>query len=323
MAEALPANLKHLLNGLAEAVEVVVDEAVLLKVLLSQETHQRKIPVDLAEVENHAVVELDDGRRRAIVRNAFHVILHAVNAGHVNDNVNHVARELVRLHVNGRAVCRNVDLADDVEEKRLLNARVRNEDVEEVFERRQLRNELLDDLAEGLENRVVVDAREVKAEVDVAKAGVCELIECALVDVPLCLNLVVVGEAVHLVDEHLECDVLVHLVGLGDRHKELRKRLHVVILGVNHEHERTAAAEDVVRVERRVEKVDLSGEVPHLKLHKRAVRNVALHDFARALKEQRLVRRHLVKNDLLNRRLAAPPKPHEKNARPHVLCVDT
>ena len=50
--------------------------------------------------------------------------LSPVDAGEVDDDVDHVAAELVRLHVHRRRVGGDVDLGDDVEQKRLLRARV-------------------------------------------------------------------------------------------------------------------------------------------------------------------------------------------------------
>ena len=47
-----------------------------------------------------------------------------VDAGDVNDEVDHVTTEFVGLHVDGRRVGRDVNLTDDVEQKRLLDARV-------------------------------------------------------------------------------------------------------------------------------------------------------------------------------------------------------
>lgn len=43
-----------------------------------------------------------------------------IDAGDVNDHINHVAAQFIGLHVYRRAVCGDVDLADDVKEKGLL-----------------------------------------------------------------------------------------------------------------------------------------------------------------------------------------------------------
>jgi len=47
-----------------------------------------------------------------------------VDAGDVNDNINHVAGELVRLHVHRGAVSADVNLGHHVEQERLLDARI-------------------------------------------------------------------------------------------------------------------------------------------------------------------------------------------------------
>ena len=64
----------------------------------------------------------------------------------------------------------------------------------------------------------------------VDEAEVDQLVVGALVDVALRLDLLVVGEAVHLVDEHLELDVRVDLVGARHGHVQPHQRLHVVVL---------------------------------------------------------------------------------------------
>lgn len=53
-----------------------------------------------------------------------HARLSPVNVGDVHDHINHVAAQLVRLHVHGRAVCGHVDLTEHVKQKRLLDPRV-------------------------------------------------------------------------------------------------------------------------------------------------------------------------------------------------------
>jgi hypothetical protein len=48
-------------------------------------------------------------------------------------------------------------------------------------------------------------------------------------------------------------------------------------LRIDDKHDGAAAAKDHVRVKRRVEKIDLSRKVPHLKLHKRAIAYICIH----------------------------------------------
>lgn len=47
-----------------------------------------------------------------------------VDAGDVDDHVDHVAAQLVRGHVHWTAVCGDVDLTDHVKQEGLLNGRV-------------------------------------------------------------------------------------------------------------------------------------------------------------------------------------------------------
>lgn len=61
----IPKSLKiaaDLLDGLSEAVEVVLNETLSLKDVFPEETDQCQEPVDLSQVENGAVVQTNDGR---------------------------------------------------------------------------------------------------------------------------------------------------------------------------------------------------------------------------------------------------------------------
>ena len=56
---------------------------------------------------------------------SFHSKGHSpVDTGDVNDDINHVAAQLVRLHVYWTAVSGDVDLADHVEQKSLFDPRI-------------------------------------------------------------------------------------------------------------------------------------------------------------------------------------------------------
>lgn len=52
-------------------------------------------------------------------------------------------------------------------------------------------------------------------EVELLQAGVRQVVVGSLVDVSLRLDLVVVGQTVDFMDEHLEVDVWIHPVGSG------------------------------------------------------------------------------------------------------------
>lgn len=47
-----------------------------------------------------------------------------IDAGNIDDDVNHVTAQLVRLHVHRTAVRGDVDLTDHVEQERLFNPRI-------------------------------------------------------------------------------------------------------------------------------------------------------------------------------------------------------
>lgn len=85
---------------------------------------------------------------------------------------------------------------------------------------------------------------------------------------------------------------------------------------VDNKNERSAVAEDHVRVERGIEEIDLTGEVPNLKLHeagnerflgqrssekvdsKPGVVDIVFDDFVCALEEECLVRAHFMEDYL-------------------------
>lgn len=72
-------------------------------------------------------------------------------------------------------------------------------------------------------------------------------------------------------------------------------------LGVYDKNQCSCSPEDHLIVKCRVKKVNLSWEVPNLKINKGAVGNIFPADFVRALQEQCFVGRHFVKDNFLNR----------------------
>jgi hypothetical protein len=71
------------------------------------------------------------------------------------------------------------------------------------------------------------------------------------------------------VDEHLKHNARVDLVCFHQGDVELGEGVFIVVLCVDDEHERTTAREDGLRVESRVEKVQLARKIPDLKLNER------------------------------------------------------
>lgn len=47
-----------------------------------------------------------------------------IDAGDVNDHIDHVTTQFIRLHIHWTAVCGDVDLTDHIEQEGLLNAGV-------------------------------------------------------------------------------------------------------------------------------------------------------------------------------------------------------
>lgn len=58
------------------------------------------------------------------------MVILPVDAGDVDDHVDHVAAQFVRGHVHGAAVCGDVNLAHHVEQEGLLNTRILREHTE-------------------------------------------------------------------------------------------------------------------------------------------------------------------------------------------------
>lgn len=71
-------------------------------------------------------------------------------------------------------------------------------------------------------------------------------------------------------------------------------------LGVYDKYQCSCSSEDHLIVKGRVEKVNLSWEVPNLKINKGAVGNVLPADLVRALQEQSFIGRHFMKDDFLD-----------------------
>ena len=86
-------------------------------------------------------------------------------------------------------------------------------------------------------------------------------------------------------------------------------------LGVYYKYQCSSPSEDHLIVKGGVKKVNLSWEVPYLKINKGAVGNVLPADLVRALQEQSFVGRHFMKDNFLDGRLATPSQAHEQDPR--------
>ena len=199
-------------------------------------------------------------------------------------------------------------------EAHLLDVARGDEKVEEVLEGGELRDELLDDGRERLEDRVVVDRRLLERDLRRLHLRRRQLLGELRLDLALALVALLLAERVDLVQEDLDRDVRVDAVRRHDRRLQPLQRLREVVLRVDHPHERAAAAERDLGLHRRRRGVDVARKVPHLELHEGGVGDVVLHNLVRRLEEERLVRRHLVEDHLLDRRFPGASCAHEKHA---------
>jgi len=147
---------------------------------------------------------------------------------------------------------------------------VGHEGVEQGFKRWKLGNELLNDLAKGLEDGVVVDGRHVKAYRSVLIAVVTQVVCDTLDDVAIGVLAELVGEAVDFVNKHLDVDVRVRLLEVENSTSQTRNGLVVIVLGINNPDESADFAKDGIEIVHRIQKIKLSRKVPNLKIHERA-----------------------------------------------------
>lgn len=94
--------------------------------MLIKQTHLSSFVSILYHFHSKKVKVPSDGSRP--VRDCINTTLVCgglpIDAGDVDDHVDHVTTQFVRLHVHWTAVCGNVNLTDHVEQEGLLNTRV-------------------------------------------------------------------------------------------------------------------------------------------------------------------------------------------------------
>ena len=111
--------LEDFLEAFLEAVDVVVDQVLLVNLPLVDEAHEGEALVDFAQIQDDVVLavgagKLDDAAGLLVeLRTAFFV--DAVDAGHVDHHLNQLATNFVVLHVHRVAVRADVDFANDIE----------------------------------------------------------------------------------------------------------------------------------------------------------------------------------------------------------------
>ena len=96
---------KNALESLLKAIDVVVDQVLLVDLGLIDQTHQSQAFVHLSQVEHDVLVGIrvteSDKRARLFVELATATILvHSINTCHINQHVNELRTYLVVLHID-------------------------------------------------------------------------------------------------------------------------------------------------------------------------------------------------------------------------------
>lgn len=172
----------------------------------------------------------------------------AVHLSNIDDDVDVVRADLVARHVGSGTISGDVDLGEHVEEVGFLEAACTAKIGEHGFQGSQAGDELLDDFAEGFEDGVVVDGRQVEGDGGVLEAVVGELVLDADGDVALDVELVVVGEAVDFVDEDFDVDVGVAALQDEDGGVEAHDGLEIVVLSVDNPDQGANVTENGIQI---------------------------------------------------------------------------
>jgi len=253
---------------------------------LLHDRHERKILINLPQQNRSPTIREHNAALRILARNlmlklliprrafkTLDILIRAIPAIYLRDvdnDVDVIAADLVGRHIDGGGIGGNVDLGEDIEEIRFLEAGFLAAVIEQGFQVRQVRDEFLDDFGEGFEDGMVVYGGEVEVDGGVLDAMVRELVLDALGDVALDVELVVVRQAVDFVDEDFDVDVWVGGLQVQDGAVEAVDGFEVLVLGVDDPDQGSDFAEDGVEVEGWVCPVNLAGEVPDLEVHERA-----------------------------------------------------
>lgn len=215
--------LKNPLEALFEAVNVVVDEVLLVDLGLVDQADEREALVHLSQIEHDVlggvrVPQSDEGARLLVELAAAAVLVNAVDAGHVNEHVDQFGADLVVLHVHGRRIGGYVDFADYIEQEGLLDVGPGDEGVHHRGDEGHLGQQFLDDLRKSLVDRVVVDRGQVVGNLSVALVVLQHALHGRL-DLEEAVRLLVVSHehvGVHLVNEHFVVEVRLHFTRLLD-----------------------------------------------------------------------------------------------------------
>jgi len=216
-------NLKRLNESLYRRLNIQRNSRHFIIAPFFHDCYQRKILVHLSEHNGSSSISQNNTALSLLARNLIFQLLiprwtfehvdvrlwaiPAVDLGDVDDDVNVVAADLVGGHVDGGGVSRDVDFGKDVEEVGFFEAGHAAAVVEECFEGREVRDQLLDYFAEGFEDGVVVDGGQVEVNWRIFDTVVRELILNPLHDVALDIELVVIRETIDFVDEDFDVDI--------------------------------------------------------------------------------------------------------------------
>ena len=291
---------EDVLESFLEAVNVVVDQVLAVDFTLIDQADQSQTLVHLSQVKHDVflvvcVRQLDDRRRLLVKLRAVFLII-AINAGHVNEDVDELGADFVMLHIHGGRIRRNVHLRDNVEEECFLNLAARDQRVHHLRNESHLGEQLLHNLGKSHVDGVVVDGSQLESQRD----GLTEFLEQAAhvrLDSVQALDFLVVVHkhiAVNFVNENFVPDVWLHLVSLSDHLiKLLTSAIVVSVVSVDHVNESSTVGDLLVGVGLEHE---ISWEVDDIELDVVVVAHGLHLDIARRQQEKGLVRAHLLKD---------------------------
>jgi len=194
-----------------------------VEILLRDEANKSEAPVDFAQVHDHIllvvrILQLYD-RGWLVVELAISTRTFVpVDARHIDQHVDQLRAYLVLLHVNGWRVSRNVYLTDNIEQERLLDPALLDENVEHRGHKRDLGQQLLDHFRQCFVDGVVVDAGHLEGDAHIG-AELRKLTAHVLLDHVETVHFRLVCVKMFLVDfvdEHFIGDAWLQLVRLND-----------------------------------------------------------------------------------------------------------
>jgi hypothetical protein len=275
------------------------------------ETHERQTLVHLSQVQHdvfsRVLVRKPDERAALLVEfAATPFLVDAIDASHVDQHVDQLRTYFVVLHVHWRGVSGDVDFRNDVEKECLLDVGPGHEGVHHRGNEGHLGQQLLDDLAEGLVDGVVIDAGEVVGHLAIALVVLEQALHVGLDLVETVRLLVVIHEhvRVHLVNEHFIVQVRLDARRQLNQFLQLYARgLVLLLLRVDYVDERAALRDLALEI---VLKLVVAWEVYQIEIDVFVGVDLLRLDLGRRQQEEGLVRRKLLEHHFLNGRLPGP-----------------